>query len=63
MIYGHGIGASALFGGSRPARHSVAAPRLEQRSWRKLDGETRLALVEQTLSPANGRVAGFPPAL
>lgn len=50
MTYGHGIRASAF----RDDLPSVRVPPAAQ-AWRRLDGDRRLALIEQSLNPANDR--------
>ena len=41
----------------------VAAGRSAARSWRILDADRRLAIVEHALEPANDRIDRFPIAL
>lgn len=42
----------------RRARDSV-----RYRLWQRLDGKSRLSLVERALHPAGGQIDGYPPAL
>jgi len=42
---------------------NVQAARSTARSWRALDAEGRLALIERALHPANDIIDGFPLAL
>jgi len=42
---------------------NVQASRSTARSWRALDAEGRLALIERALHPANDIIDGFPLAL
>jgi hypothetical protein len=48
-----------------PAVQAIQAHALRStaRSWHSLDFNTRLALVEQALKPANDLVDAYPPAL
>ncbi len=48
MFYGHGIRASAF-------RDHLQTPQvpLPAQSWHRLDRDRRLALIDQTLKPAN----------
>ncbi len=50
MFYGHGIRVPALHD-----RLATCQPLPAAQSWRRLDGDHRLALIEQTLNPANDR--------
>jgi hypothetical protein len=49
--------------GPTARREMVAAGRTVARSWRILDAERRLAVVERALTPANDSIEGFPAAL
>ena len=62
MTYGHSTSAFIEDG---PAVQAIKAEasRSTARSWRALDSERRLALIEQALHPANDIIDGFPLAL
>ena len=59
MTYGHSTRAFAENG---PAMN-VQSSHSTDRSWRALDADRRLALIEQALRPANDIIDGFPLAL
>ena len=62
MTYGHSPRAFVENGGvinSASADNSRSAGR----SWRGLDAERRIALIERALNPANDLIDGFPLAL
>lgn len=62
MIYGH---STTAFIEDGPAVQVInaQASRSTARSWRALDANGRLALIEQALKPANDIIDGFPLAL
>jgi len=62
MTYGH---SPRAFAENAPVIHSASreASRSNASSWRALDPDRRIALIEQALSPANDIIDGFPLAL
>ncbi len=62
MIYGHNIRAFIEDGPAVQVINAQAS-RSTARSWRALDADLRLALIEQALKPANDIIDDFPLAL
>ncbi|HEX6661966.1 MAG TPA: hypothetical protein VF067_08880 [Sphingomicrobium sp.] len=62
MIYGHSIRAFIEDGPAVQVINAQAS-RSTARSWRVLDADRRLALIEQALKPANDIIDDFPLAL
>ena len=62
MTYGH---STRAFIENGPAEQvmDLEASRSTARSWRALDADVRLALIERALHPANDIIDGFPLAL
>ena len=62
MTYGH---STRAFIENGPAEQviNVQSSRSTARSWRALDADVRLAMIERALRPANDIIDGFPLAL
>jgi hypothetical protein len=62
MTYGH---STSVFIEDGPAEQviNVQSSRSTARSWRALDADVRLAMIERALRPANDIIDGFPLAL